>query len=99
MESINEIKKAFLDIVTLSLTPRQVEHIAQELDGNFNIYRESGFKESLPIPRQAAAETLLHYFNREEDIINLFMIMLTHENKKLRENILKIQKKIILLEN
>lgn len=93
MEYINEIRKAFLKIVTLSLTPRQIEHIGQEVDGNFNMYRESGFLESLPIPRQTAAETLLNYFKREEDIINLFEVMLKHENTKLRENQLKIQKK------
>ena len=93
MDSITEIKRNFQRLMSNSMTPRQIEHIAQQVDSRFDLYKECGLLKSVPIPRQTAAEAVVNYFKREDDIVNLFTSMLEHENKKLRENILVIQNK------
>lgn len=93
MDAIDEIKKLFLDVMTLSLNTEQANHIAQEVNGSFNIYNESGFGYKIPIPRQTAAETILHFFRREEDIVDLFTAMLKQEGTRFHGVTMKIHKK------
>ena len=93
MESDKEIKRAFQKLIAVSMSPRQIEDIAQQVDSRFDLYRECGMSRNIPIPRQIAAEAVINFFKRENDIIELFITMLKHENKKLRENILVIQNK------
>ncbi len=76
------IKRLFLQVITNSLNTQQVNYLGELLDSNFNLYTESGFRSSMPIPRQVAAQTLLDYFDDEEDITRLFSIMLNHEGQR-----------------
>ena len=64
-----------------SLSTQQVAHLGEIFDHSFNLYKESGFRESMPIPRQTAAETLLYYCRDEEDIVRVFTLMLAQEGK------------------
>lgn len=93
MESEREIRRAFLKLMADSMTPRQIEYIAKELNNNFNLHKECDISTSMAIPSQTAAEAVIHFFRREDDILSLFASMLNYENKKLKEHILIIHKR------
>ncbi len=78
-----EIKKLFYKILINSLSTQQVNHLGGLVDRQFNLNKEGGFSESIPIPRQTAAQILLDRFgDDEEEIIRLFTILLDHDAKR-----------------
>ncbi len=77
-----QINKFFYKVLINSLSTRQVIFLGESLDRKFDIYKETGISESIPIPRQSAAEALIDYFKEEEDIVRLFTIMLLNEGKR-----------------
>ncbi len=76
------IKKLFKEILINSLNTQQVNYLGERYYQNFNLYRESGFTQNIPIPRQTAAETLLFKIDDEGDIVKLFSILLAYEGKR-----------------
>jgi hypothetical protein len=76
------IKKAFFEVVMNSLITQQVNFLGERIDKRFNLNRISGFGDSMPVPRQTAAQVLLDYFTDEEDIVTMFTIMLVHEGER-----------------
>ncbi|HQO39747.1 MAG TPA: hypothetical protein PK986_04690 [Spirochaetota bacterium] len=76
------IRKLFNQILVNSLNTQQVNYLGERYMGNFSLYRESGFSQSTPIPRQTAADTLMRSFKDDEDIVKLFSILLQYEGKR-----------------
>ena len=76
------IRKHFYQVVINSLSTQQVNFLGEQLDRKFNLSREAGFSSSIPVPRQTAAQTLIDYFDEDEDIIELFTYMLMHEGER-----------------
>ena len=85
-----QINKHFYDVVMNSLSTRQVAYLGEMIDRKFDLGRESGFSSSIPIPRQTAAQTLIDYFHREEDIVRLFTYMLNNEGERFYNRTLSI---------
>lgn len=78
-----EINKFFFKVVVNSLSTQQVNYLGGLIDRNFNLNREGGFSESIPIPRQTAAQILLDRFGDDvENIVRLFSILLDNEGKR-----------------
>ncbi|MCX7677986.1 MAG: hypothetical protein N2316_02090 [Spirochaetes bacterium] len=79
----SEINKLFYKVVVNSLNTQQVNYLGSMLDRNFDLNREAGISEIIPIPRQTAAQILLDRFgNNEEDIVKLFAVLLENEGKR-----------------
>jgi len=76
------IRKLFNQILVNSLNTQQVNFLGERYNQKFSLYRESGFSQSTPIPRQTAADTLLLRFKEDDDIVNLFSILLQYEGKR-----------------
>jgi hypothetical protein len=85
-----QIKKYFLKVLVYSLNSRQINFLGERLDSTFDLYSESGFGRMMPIPQQTAAETLLDYFDTEEEIVLLFTYLLRHEGSRFYDRDLKI---------
>jgi len=83
MDSIEIIRKEFKKIVSLSLTPDQVNHLGQKVDGRFDLYRVSGLSYRVPIPRLTAANILTDYFRKEQHLVLLFEKLLEIDGSKL----------------
>ncbi len=65
-----------------SLSTQQVNYLGEQIDKRFNLNRISGFGESMPVPRQTAAQVLLDYFTDENDIVTMFTLMLVNEGER-----------------
>ena len=76
MNKSKKIRQKFFEVLSKSFDTNQAKYLAQNVDRKFDLAREAGFGKSIPIPRQTAAQTILNYFKREEDIIKLFTRML-----------------------
>ena len=76
------LHKLFYKVLINSLSAQQVAYLGQSLDRNFDLNRAAGVSPAIPVPRQSAAETLLNYFSDEEDIVELFSILLHHEGER-----------------
>lgn len=83
-EAMNpEIKKSFLRVIVNSLSTQQVNHLGGLVERKFDLNKEGGFSESIPIPRQTAAQILLdHFGNDDKDIVRLFTILLDNDGKR-----------------
>ncbi len=79
---LRQIRRLFKTIIINSLSTQQVNYLGVLLDSSFDLYRESGFSSTTPIPRQTAADVLINRFKDEEDIVHLFAIMLRHEGER-----------------
>lgn len=79
---LRQIKKMFKTIIINSLSTQQVNYLGVLYESSFDLYRESGFSSTTPIPRQTAAEILMYRFKDEVDIVNLFSIMLRHDGER-----------------
>lgn len=77
-----QISKFFYKVLINSLNTRQVSYLGEKLDRTFDIYKETGISHNIPIPRQNAAESLIHYFKEDEEIVHLFTILLHNEGKR-----------------
>lgn len=77
-----EINKFFLKVITNSLETAQTNFLGEKVDNSFNVYRESGYHSTMPLPRRTAAEVLLRYFKEEEEVVRLFTIMLHNEGSR-----------------
>lgn len=78
---VTKISKAFHKILINTLNTQQIDHLGRLFDSSFDLYKVSGFRQSVPIPRQTAADTLLYYCPEDEDIVRLFSIMLRYEGE------------------
>ena len=76
------MRRLFKTIVINSLSTQQVNYLGALCDPQFDLYRESGFSSTTPIPRQTAADVLMYRFKEEDDIVHLFSIMLRHEGER-----------------
>lgn len=74
-----EIRKFFQKVLVNSLDPLQVNYLGEKIDPRFNIYSESGFSASTPIPRKTAVDVLLNYFKTDEELVQLFTFMLRND--------------------
>ncbi|HPS85707.1 MAG TPA: hypothetical protein PLY36_03120 [Spirochaetota bacterium] len=79
---LRRMRKLFKTIIINSLSTQQVNYLGVLLDKKFDLYRESGFSSTTPIPRQTAADILMYRFKEEEDIVSLFSILLRHEGER-----------------
>jgi len=79
---LRQIRKIFKTIIINSLSTQQVNYLGMLLDDSFDLYRESGFSSTTPIPRQTAADILTNRFKEEWEIVHLFAIMLRYEGKR-----------------
>lgn len=93
-----EISKTLNQVIRQSLNPDQVNYIAQLLDSKFDLHEQSGFGKRLAIPSQAAAETIIHYFNNVEDQIHFFEAMLAREGVFIYDSTIHIQGKQSFIE-
>jgi len=87
---ITKINKAFQRIVINSLNTKQIEYLGKIFDSSFDLYRVSGFRPSIPIPRQTAADTLLYFCSEDEDIVKLFSILLKYDGEHFYDRTLAI---------
>lgn len=78
---ITKINKAFHKILINTLNTQQIDHLGKIFNPSFDLYRVSGFRPSMPIPRQTAADTLLYFCPEDEDIVRLFSILLKFEGE------------------
>ncbi|TAL36711.1 MAG: hypothetical protein EPN93_07765 [Spirochaetes bacterium] len=78
----NDVRKMFLEVVVNSLDTRQVDFLGESMNSRFSLKRLSGFGESVPVPRQTAAQVLLDNFPDENDIVKMFSFMLAHEGER-----------------
>lgn len=78
---ITTINKAFHKILINTLNTQQIDYLGRIFDPLFDLYRVSGFRQSMPIPRQTAADTLLYFCQEDEDIVRLFSILLRFEGE------------------
>jgi len=76
------MKNLFKQIIINSLSTQQVNYLGALYDSSFDLYRESGFSKTTPIPRQTAADVLSSRFSREEDMVRLFSILLRYEGER-----------------
>lgn len=90
----DDIKKFFQDVVSVSLNSDQAAAIAMEIDGQFNLYKASGFGSKIAIPTHAAAEAISHYFRKDEYLIQFFERMLLHEGKFLYDGTCRVFNKV-----
>jgi len=79
---LREMRNLFKTIIINSLNTQQVNYLGGFLDSTFDLYRESGFSSTTPIPRQTAAEILILRYNNEDDIVHLFSILLRHDGER-----------------
>jgi len=79
---LRQIRKLFKTIIINSLSTQQVNYLGVLFDGSFDLYRESGFSLTTPIPRQTAADILMYRFKEEDEIVRLFSILLRHEGER-----------------
>lgn len=77
-----QIRKLFKNIIINSLSTQQVNYLGSLYDSSFDLYRESGFSQTTPIPRQTAADILLYRFGEEDDMVHLFAILLRHDGER-----------------
>lgn len=78
-----EINKLFYKVLVNSLSTQQVNHLGGLVDRKFNLNKEGGFSESIPIPRQTAAQILIDRFGDDvEEVVRLFTILLENEGKR-----------------
>lgn len=82
--------KNFINLLVNTLNSQQINHLGNMQDGKFDLYHESGFGRTIPIPRQAAAETLLGRFSSEEEIVEMFAVLLRNEGTRFFGSELKI---------
>ncbi|MFW5807496.1 MAG: hypothetical protein ACOCWH_00415 [Spirochaetota bacterium] len=93
-----ELRKHFINLLIYSsLDSRQLNYLGESRDSTFNLYTESGFGDRIPIPRQSAAETVVNYFNTEEDVVELFTILLRSEGKRFYNSTLELYNPDILM--
>ena len=86
-----ELRKHFLNRLSYSsLNTQQLNYLGEQIDNSFNLYRESGFGDTIPIPRQSAAKILVNYFTAEEDIVNLFTTLLANQGKRFYNSELRL---------
>lgn len=85
-----EINHFFLKVLTNSLDTPQTNLLGEKLDHDFNVYKESGFYSKMPLPRKTAADVLLKYFKTDEEMVQLFTIMLRNEGTRFYNSILNI---------
>jgi len=78
---VTKINKEFHKIIINSLNTKQIDYLGKLFDRSFDLYRVSGFRPSIPIPRQTAADTLLYFCNEDEDVVKLFSILLRFEGE------------------
>lgn len=79
----SEINNLFYKVLINSLNTQQVNYLGSLLDRKFNLNKEGGISESIPIPRQTAAQILLDRFgNNEEEIVKLFTILFENDGKR-----------------
>ena len=85
-----EINHFFLKVLTNSLDTPQTNFLGEQLDSNFNVYKESGFYSNTPLPRKTAADVLLRYFKSDDEMVRLFTIMLRNEGTRFYNSTLNI---------
>lgn len=78
-ERMKQFRKAFREVFSVSLNAEQANYIANFVTGNFNIYRETGFGERIPIPRHTVSEAIMRFFRTEQELIDFFTVMLQNE--------------------
>lgn len=76
------LRNRFVMMLESSLNSAQIRYLGENYDRTFNIYEESGYGKTIPIPTRTAAETLVDFFNTEEDVVKLFTILLINEGKR-----------------
>ncbi len=91
---VTKINKIFHKILINSLNTQQIDYLGKLFDPQFDLYRVSGFRPSMPIPRQTAADTLIYYCPDDEDIVRLFSILLKFEGEHFYNRDLSIWGKI-----
>lgn len=79
---LRQIRKLFKTMIINSLSTQQVNYLGVLFDSSFDLYRESGFSSTTPIPRQTAADILMYRYKDEVDIVRLFSILLRHEGER-----------------
>lgn len=89
----NEIKPFFQRLISNSLNTDQVRYLGERLDKNFDLHRESGIPDRIPIPTQDAARILIKRFGNDEDIVELFTELLQNEGKRFYNATLRIWEK------
>jgi hypothetical protein len=78
----SHLHKLFYNVLINSLSAQQVAYLGQNFDRSFDLHTVAGVSPSIPIPRQSAAETLVEYYEEEEDIVGLFAILLQNEGER-----------------
>ncbi|MCB1174609.1 MAG: hypothetical protein KDK39_13645 [Leptospiraceae bacterium] len=76
---MKEIRRSLARMIAISLNADQANYIAEQLDGTFNLHRVAGFSTAISVPAQVAADTIVHYFQTEEELIKYFELMMGRE--------------------
>ncbi len=84
------LKSNFHSILVYSLNSAQINFLGESLDRKFNLYKESGYGTTIPIPQQTSADIITEYFDSEEEIVQLFTILLRFDGERFYNRILNI---------
>ncbi|MDA3900951.1 MAG: hypothetical protein PF637_10580 [Spirochaetes bacterium] len=85
------LKKHFMNLLVYSsLNTQQLNHLGEQCNSTFDLYRESGFGTTIPVPRQSAATVVVNFFTTEEEIVELFTILLKNEGKRFYNSELRL---------
>ena len=90
---MKDVRRALAMVVRNSLNSDQINYIARMMDQNFDLGALSGFGNNIAIPKTAALETVLNYFDDEESQIRYFETMLNREGKFLFDAFVHIKGK------
>lgn len=93
-----QLRNKFINMLESSLNAAQINFLGESLDRKFNVYDQSGYGRTIPIPTRTAAETLVDYFNTEEEVVKLFTVLLMHEGERFHNRKFQIYKRDIFIE-
>ncbi|MCB1325683.1 MAG: hypothetical protein H7A21_09145 [Spirochaetales bacterium] len=94
---MNELRKAILESLSISLNAEQVQSLMQEVDPEFDLGRATGFVGDVIIPRQIAVQTALSYFASEKDLMQFVGVCLRRDGSFIRGVQLQIRNRQGLL--
>ena len=94
---MNELRKAILESLSISLNAEQVQSLMQEVDPEFDLGRATGFVGDVIVPRQIAVQAALSYFSSEKDLMQFVGVCLRRDGSFIRGVQLQIRNRQGLL--
>ena len=88
---MKDIRKFLYKAIIQALNTDQVNHIGNLIDRKFDVGRISGFENVTSMPKTTAAETVIKYFQKSEDLIRYYEIMLNYHGRFLYDSYVHVK--------